>query len=339
MRESRQEMKKERESNFELCRLACMFYIVFYHLIIHVPGIYDQMSWAKPLATICHVGVVVFVMISGYFGINRSLAGFLKIALSVSFYNLLGILIAHFAFAQPFDPKSLLSVFLPVSHGGYWFITTYLILYLIAPYVNRLLDGFEKKEYWIFLAILSVLVFYLGGIAGVSACNGRGILAFILSYSIGRFIHTYYPEGMEPAFLKKYPFWAYLTCAVAVYLLIAFAPSMVSKGVHFLFFGYNEIGLYVMSVLFLLSFQHLRLRSLFVNRAATAVLGIYLIHENHFIRDQLFYQNYSKLSTVCGGEVAPLAFHFLFAVVLLVFCILFDQIRGRLFNVIFKRWN
>ena len=104
------EIKKERDSNFELCRLVCMLYIVIYHLIIHVPAVYENISWGLPLRNICHIGVVVFVMISGYFGIRRKWKRLLSLALSVSFYNALGLLIAIFVFDKQFELKSLLSV-------------------------------------------------------------------------------------------------------------------------------------------------------------------------------------------------------------------------------------
>ena len=254
-------IKKERESNFELCRLVCMFYIVFYHLIIHVPGLYQEVSWARPLRTLMHIGVVVFVMISGYFGIRRSLRGFLKIALAVSFYNLFGILVAHFVYEQPFELISLLTVLLPVSNGGYWFITTYVILFLLSPYVNQVLDSLEKRNYWVYLTTLAVLVFYFGGIHQLEICDGRGILAFLLSYSIGHFIHRFFPNGANIPIVRNYPVLCYLVLCTIIYILIAFTPTFICRGINFLSFGYNEIGLYVMSILFFLAFQSIKIRA------------------------------------------------------------------------------
>lgn len=328
------DVKKERDSNFELCRLACMFYIVFYHLIIHVPGLYQEVGWARPLRTICHIGVVVFVMISGYYGIRRSWKGFLKIALTVSFYNLLGLLIAHFCFAQPFDPKQLLTVVFPISQGKYWFITSYVILFLLAPYINTVLDNLGRKEFWIFLAIMAVLVFYLGGIHQLKAADGRGILAFVLSYGIGRFIRRFYPDGLKGVpMMGRYPWLAYLLFCTVIYVLVAFAPSTVSKGVNFLFFGYNEIGLYIMAVLFFLAFQGIRIKSRVVNYLAVSVLAIYLLHENSFLNELVYYSTYERWSAICGNAWGQLLFHSLFALGIVITSIAIDQLRRYLFKL------
>ena len=65
-------MAKERQSNIELCRIFCMIYIVIYHLFIHNREVTGDYSYTIALTTIFSLGVPVFVIISGYFGINRS---------------------------------------------------------------------------------------------------------------------------------------------------------------------------------------------------------------------------------------------------------------------------
>lgn len=243
---------KERDSNFELCRLVCMLYIVIYHLIIHVPGVYGNTMWGRPLRTLCHIGVVVFVMISGYFGIHRKWRRLLSLALSVSFYNALGILIAMLIFNQPFEVKSLLAIVFPITRGGYWFITSYAVLYVIAPYLNIVLEKLDKRDFLILLMVFAGVVWYGGGIWGAAIGHGRGIMAFVLSYSIGFFIKKFYSAGTQ-----IFAYWGgqYLLASIIIFTCIVFLPDILSKAVNYLCFGYNEIGLYVMSVLFLLMFQ------------------------------------------------------------------------------------
>ncbi len=195
-------IKKERDSNFELCRLVCMLYIVVYHLIIHVPAVYENTSWGLPLRNICHIGVVVFVMISGYYGIRRKWRRLLELALTVSFYNFLGILVATLCFNQNFEIKSLLSVFFPVTKGGYWFITTYVVLYLIAPYINMVLEKLQRRDFALLLIVLGIIVWYGGGIWNIGIGHGRGIMAFILSYSIGSYMRKYYNTRT-----KSFSYW------------------------------------------------------------------------------------------------------------------------------------
>ena len=207
-------IKAERESNFELCRIFCMVYIVFYHLFIHVDNSLDVMWFTKPLITISHIGVVVFVMISGYWGIKRRLYKLLYILSLIVFYNLIGFLVAHFIFGKQLVLSDFLCVFLPFSHGKYWFMTSYLVLFMVAPYINKILESFTKREFAIYLLVIGFIVFYLGGVFQSSLGGGRGIAAFVLSYSIGRYIRIYYPHRLSSKLFFNCVFFPYILVCV-----------------------------------------------------------------------------------------------------------------------------
>ena len=324
-------IKKERDSNFELCRLVCMLYIVIYHLIIHVPAVYESTFWGRPLRTLCHIGVVVFVMISGYFGIKRKWKRLLSLALSVSFYNALGILIATLFLNQQFEIKSLLSIVFPISQGGYWFITSYAVLYMVAPYINIVLEKLENRDFLILLMVLAVVVWYGGGIWGNAIGHGRGIMAFVFSYSIGYYIRKFYSREGQP-----FIYWGgqYLGVSAIIFACVAFLPGILSKGINYLCFGYNEIGLYIMSVLFLLMFQSIKIKSKIINWSATSVLGIYLLHENKKIGSLVIYPIYENVFSNIGNQWMCLVAHILFAMQVLVCCIFIDKIRRIIFQKI-----
>lgn len=329
------EIKKERDSNFELCRLVCMLYIVIYHLIIHVPAVYENISWGLPLRNICHIGVVVFVMISGYYGIRRKWSRLLELALTVSFYNILGILVATLCFKQHFEVRSLLSVFFPITKGGYWFITTYVVLYLIAPYLNMVLEKLPKRDFSLFLIVLGIIVWYGGGIWSNDIGHGRGIMAFILSYCIGSFIKKFYKTEAQ-----KFAYWGglYLIASIIMVVCVAFLPGILSKGITHFTFGYNELGLYVMSVLLLLMFQSVKIRSKVINWSATSCLGIYLCHGNTNISSLIVYPQYSNilLGNIDNQWFLLLA-HIVFAFVVVVCCVLIDKVRQYMFNIIERK--
>ena len=326
---------KERDSNFELCRLVCMLYIVIYHLIIHVPEVYENTIWGRPLRTLCHIGVVVFVMISGYYGIRRKWSRLVELALSVSFYNALGIIIAVMLFNEPFEVRSLITVFFPVTNGGYWFITSYVVLYLIAPYINIVLENLEKRDFLIYLTVLALIVCYGGGIFNCFIADGRGIIAFVLSYSIGTFVRKFCKPYTSFLTKGRIPLLLYICVFVLVFCCIAFLPTMLSKAVNYLCFGYNEIGLFIMSVLFFLMFQNFKLKSKFINSIATAALGIYLFHENRNFRSLIVYPIYkSVIYNNVSNQVILLINHVLYAVVIICACVVIDKCRQYLFNYI-----
>lgn len=323
--------KVERDSNFELCRIACIVYIVFYHLFIHVDNDLDDLWFTKPLTAIVHIGVVVFVMISGYYGIKRRIDKLLYILSLIAFYNLIGFLFAYFVLGRELGLSAIIRIFLPFSNGGYWFMKSYLVLFLIAPYINMFLERLQKREFGIYLLILCFIVFYLGGVFNSSIGEGRGIVAFVLSYCIGRYIRIYFPHLISYKLFKMNAFLPYLLACLLLIILYGTLPAKMSKALNHFFFNYNSIGLYIMSVLFFLAFKQISIKSHFVNNCAKSVLAVYLIHECSFTRDDLIYHPFHALSTSISNPIFILVSQFLFAVIVVVLCIGIDKIRDRLY--------
>lgn len=131
-----------RQSNMELLRIVAMFMILVYHTVYYVFYDYrvDSPIFAS-LMTLLHIGVPLFILISGYFGIKPSIKGVLKLYLILLFYNLLfyGIRIVYGDVS--FSISETLKLCLPFSIGSrWWFFKVYLMLYLFAPVVNFLRD-------------------------------------------------------------------------------------------------------------------------------------------------------------------------------------------------------
>ena len=83
-------VKKERESNFELLRLIAMIFIVLYHFCSSVKaGIDTENRWILLGYTIFHIGVPVFILISGYWTIK------LSIRKLISFYFLMFFMVLN----------------------------------------------------------------------------------------------------------------------------------------------------------------------------------------------------------------------------------------------------
>ena len=73
----------QRQSSFELMRLLAQFMIVYYHILLFLSATEDSQI-IKALQIPVHIGVPLFVIISGYFGIKPSPKGLLKL-LSIMF--------------------------------------------------------------------------------------------------------------------------------------------------------------------------------------------------------------------------------------------------------------
>jgi len=137
-----------RESNIELLRIVAMFMILIRHAGFYALGINTSCKTETLFLTgcefFCSVGVNVFILISGWFGINCTLKGALKFIFQCLFYSC-GIYITLY-FAGIID----LSV-LGLSECFYlrkinWFPKAYLCLFILAPIINVFVDNSSRND-------------------------------------------------------------------------------------------------------------------------------------------------------------------------------------------------
>ena len=70
--------QNQRQSNIELLRCFAMLCIIVYHLCLFaLGGVPTSTKLYQALQIPLHIGVPLFVLISGYFGIRFSLKGFM----------------------------------------------------------------------------------------------------------------------------------------------------------------------------------------------------------------------------------------------------------------------
>ena len=130
-----------RSSNMELLRLVAMFLVMVTHAVHSSLGIPTSEEWFDcPLPTFSRmfvsqcsfVCVNVFVLISGWFGINPSLKGLSNLFFQLFFYS---FLIYSYLIGLNRD-IAIVDVFYSFIGGTYWFIVSYIGLYCIAPILN-----------------------------------------------------------------------------------------------------------------------------------------------------------------------------------------------------------
>lgn len=84
-------MPKQRNSSFELIRILCIFFVVFWHSI----GPYTNdlstgnLVGSSFVNTLTNNTNLLFMMVSGYFGIRFNLEKLIKLDIAIIFYDLL----------------------------------------------------------------------------------------------------------------------------------------------------------------------------------------------------------------------------------------------------------
>lgn len=253
------------------------------------------------------VAVNCFVLISGYFTSTStspfSLKKLLKLWLQVEFFSVGTYLImctipnsgVEFGFGQ-----FLVQLF-PILSNQYWFFTCYLVLIILAPFLNKFINTMEQKEFKRCILILLALFVLIPSfnIFGDSFDTSKG-------YSITWFIVLY----LVAAYLRRYPLpkKPYGVFYIVISLLSLLNHTLLDKlNDYLLLFGqardilirYNSLSVFAASVcLFLFFIQHPlkteKASGKIISRISAASFSVYLLHEHPVIRN-ILWQNIVRL--------------------------------------------
>lgn len=289
--------KTERNSSIEILRIIAMILIVLSHYSSHGGFELDTIKFGVnryllQAVKLGDLGVDIFILISGYFLINSvyHFKKVLQLILQVLFYSIGFFVLFILLGIEPFALKTFVKSFLPVIFKSYWFITAYIVLYILSPYFNHFLHSISKITYLKFLGTILILWSVIPSLL-YGNMYGNQIAQFLMFYSIGAFIRMY-PENI----LSKKSLGPILAivCAGLMFLSVLamnlvglYIPIFAEKASYF--FMRPSILTIGLAVGLLLIFLNLNIRqSRFINTVASCTFGVYLIHENIFVRPFLW---------------------------------------------------
>ncbi|MBO5530371.1 MAG: acyltransferase family protein [Bacilli bacterium] len=310
--------QKERNSNFELMRIVSMFLIIVWHFIMHTHLISRTTGELNFVIRVIYLLIAVhvnsFVLVSGYFQYNKDINSKKIFSLigKTWFYKLMYALIFvffgivtmskfdFFFFLQPLN--------ITYSYGEfYWFINIYICLYLLIPYLNILIKNLSYNMHKKLIIILFILLSIIPRIALWSTMSNHGttLITFIMLYLIGAFFGKYKLRDnyhFKYYSIKKYKFVINILFIITCFLSVIVLCSsdylrMYSNTLIFdyfsRFFGENYIDfatplIVIESVLYLLIFESINIKSKIINKIGTLTFGIYLVHENKFLFDTFY---------------------------------------------------
>lgn len=177
-----------RLSNIELFRIVCMILIVMWHINIGTGESKSIDTWSTGnfINAFSAVGVNCFILISGYFGIAIKKKGLIKIISQCLYYSVLISVAAAIIFHTHIDYKSMC---FPLSSNVWWFMTTYLMLYITSPLINKGLEQMKLKEMSLIVLSLTIVCVWMGFcFKNTNNPSGHSYLQFLYIYVIGRFI-------------------------------------------------------------------------------------------------------------------------------------------------------
>lgn len=278
-----------RQSNFELLRILAMFLIVAHHYCVHgnwgfTPGFEINKFYVQSISIGGKLGVNIFILITGYFSCKSSFKwnGVISSISKAWFYSILFLVVFYIASPSLVTTNIFIRNLLPF---GYWFVTTYVLLLIVSPFINAALKKIKKERQLQFLILFSI-------IAITPMLNSPiGYLSFfVYLYCIGAYIRNFLDnEKIKTTYLSA-------TIIVNVFLILLsiatldFLSSINKAFDHPLYFIKSESPLVIiLSIAIFLYFKQINIgRIKSINLVSSAMFGVYLIHDNELVRTYLW---------------------------------------------------
>lgn len=221
-----------------------------------------------------NTGVSCFILISGYFGVRLNIGRLLKLDAVVLFYSILSTVFMIVS-GEQLTLAVLVQTVFPVIGKRYWFISCYFCLTILSPFINRIPESLEKKDFerllLICLMIFSVMPTIFFVTDNIMSDAGKGLANMLLMYLIGRYIRLYGKEHYQRGKIL----WT-----TGIWVLVTFSANMflaVVRGVYTSNFSRDYSITIIMSAICLfLFFRELSFQSRIVNFLARNVIAAYV---------------------------------------------------------------
>ena len=300
------EDKKGRMANLELLRCLAMMMVVVLHFLgkgnllgdLAAGKIGNVGTAAWLLEAFCIVAVNLYMTISGFFLCESSfkLSRLLKLVLQVWSYSVgVGLVAVLLGFVPEGERGTFyfLQLLFPISMGHYWFLTAYIFLYLLTPFLTIAVQRMTKEQ--LRTAVILLLVVFCGmkSILPVRLemdSKGYDCLWYICVFLTAAYLRRYGMPSLERGHralvlyvLSVLGIFAELMCLHVLYGKTGKLGLLLTVSVE-----YNHILPFLAAVGLFISFLKIQLTGSFarlVCRIAPYTLGVYLLHENLGVRN------------------------------------------------------
>ncbi|MDR1463962.1 MAG: acyltransferase [Oscillospiraceae bacterium] len=293
-------LKPPRESNFELFRIFCMLMIVTYHYMLHgeipepaVWGVNKAVWVGIQQAGFGRVGVEGFLLIAGYFGCTAQkfrAEKWVRIELQMLFYSIgLAAVFVGLGLIPTFEWKVW---FFPFSRALYWFATCYIMLMLLSPFLNSMLQNLSQKMRlalvlgWVFFYCVWPMLYPVRYLRTESMTYIGNFCGYLGMYVIGAYVRLHpTPKKILPYLgLSAFGFLLIETYPKIRMLLLSLLPDL-PKTVQ----GKWYLPTVLCAVSLFLLFKNLPIKpNRTINLISSATFGVYLLHSFPYMPEVLW---------------------------------------------------
>lgn len=302
-------VQKQRDSNIELLRILMMIVIVAHHYIVN-SGIIQNIT--PPYCRINSFNVYfallfgwggktainVFVLITGYFMCRQEFRWkkVLFLAAEVVFYRwtIAGIFLA--SGYEPFSLKECVKTLLVIPFDfGKGFTSSFLGMYVLIPFINRLIQALDKKQ--LERLLITLLVLFTGFSTFCFNSSFEYVGWYVTVYLAGSYIRLYELRWMQSRRTVL------LLCAGTLFLSwlsvagIWYVSNRLGRMLPYYYFvsDSNKILAAATAVFLFLFFKNIKIgTSRIINTLAASTFGVLMIHASSDTMRRWLWQDVCK---------------------------------------------
>ena len=334
-----------REPNFEVMRTIAMFFIVVYHCLTHgIGGNYGfnvsnpttlfNLLFSDFLLVFSSIAVNLYVMVSGYFlvDLDFKMSRIVRIWTYACFYSCSITILFMSLQIVPFNITALGKSFFPISTDAYWFVTQYIGLLILSPFLAILVRQLSYKQYlWLLTGgalICLALIPDFPLAKRFHVAHGNSVWSFAYLFLVAGFIKHYQKRILMAWLMKAALLVTLLTMGCELFF------GYQNDSIYLFWFNYNGIP-FVLTIIVFLIIRQMQIAESgiwkILVKLAPYTFGVYLIHDQLMMRGWLW--NTVSLTSVCDHWTYPL-------IVVGLCCLLFlvatfiEGIRKKLFTLL-----
>lgn len=298
-------MLKKRDNGLDLLRIICMLMVVTLHFYGHgglggdglSPG---SLNWflGETIYPFSLVAVDCFVLLSGYFQCTSrfKLKRVVSVWVQALCYSVVLYVVAA-VYCGSFSVVGLVKSFFVAVTDQYWFVTAYLLMYIVSPFLNCAISAMSRKLHFMCCCVLLGIFCVAHNLAYVydfgDVDGGYTFLWFCILYIVAAYLRLHVPVEAKH---RSRGLLVYGCCALGVGLarFVAHYATTWLIGTPMLtsfFYSYNSILVVPAAIGLFMAMRTVKVEgpaAKVIGFFAPLAFGVYLIHDHPSIRPMLW---------------------------------------------------
>lgn len=302
-------------------------------MLSNTANIANDFAYLFEIIAFCAVNC--YAVISGYVMYTNDekpfkYSKYISTWIPVFFYSFgIALITFLFHFDNTLTVKGLIKFALPVTTQKYWYFTAYTGVFLIVPFLNKLVRYITKKEtVTLTIIIFTFFAFYERLFKPFLLNAGYSFAWLTIMYILGAIFKKYdIPQKTK----IHHAIFTLISCTLITWFLKITLPASYSN----LFMSYLSPTIILNAFSWLIIFSKLNIHKSLQNIikfTSPAAFGVYLIHEQTIIRDNLIVNKFIWICDYQWWLIPIIAIGCALAIFLI--CLSIEIIRINLFELL-----